>query len=662
MIIRVDNTNRTQYEALFQKAYDDLVAAGKITESTSRFTSLEEFFSHIEDIIAEDKNYLIRIPVDEPTLAIDANKRTIDTSLFTKCVNVQSDQIAETVVFSIDRYYDAMDLSHTSIWVQWTAPDEKGKAAREGATEISLIDLETEPGKIRFGWPLDTDVTKMPGKVQFSVRFFVKANVTVPTLEGGEKIESRVVYSFNTLPATLTIQSALQPELNDEITVNKPDSLFAYAIRNTQYGGKDIKNPQVPTFNAPGTDLPTEATLVDNTLTLLAQAVVGDVSEVSYRWTYTSATGDQGEKDATESGGTVGTAYRRSLAEKRVLSDDYYSNSSVTLPEEGQELQTVYYSHVESDKTVVDAFERYFGEVSVDENGYTVGDNGLPLYEKYSAFTVPAEGPVTGTYRCYAVASLSAGDKTLTSEEKPSYPCKLVSPSEVSVKTPLAKRAILILPENAGEDDVEKTTLSIEVNHTEGDNSVYTYDWLSASTSTGELTTLAEDSGSSFTATLPGWYSVNAYSSLNRQVNEYIGDDAGYRCKVTFMPKIDTLVPSSSIDGLIDGEKDTLTLNAVHDGDEMTLTATATVDKASTFDADDLYSEGLTFTWSIIEPDTNIPTVVTEGISTVTEGNVITSTITLVANTENIHYQCSVINALNEETAEKSVDFVLSVV
>jgi hypothetical protein len=94
--------------------------------------------------------------------------------------------------------------------------------------------------------------------------------VTVPTLEGGEKTESRIVYSFNTLPATLTIQSALQPELNDEMTVNKPDSLFAYAIRNTQYGGKDIKNPQVPTFNAPGTDLPTEATLVDNTLTLLA--------------------------------------------------------------------------------------------------------------------------------------------------------------------------------------------------------------------------------------------------------------------------------------------------------------------------------------------------------------------------------------------------------
>ena len=90
MIIRVDDINRIQYEKLFKEAYKDLVDAGVITETNSlnRFTSLEEFFSKIEHIIAANSNYLIRIAIDEPTLKIDANKRTIDTSLFTKCVNV----------------------------------------------------------------------------------------------------------------------------------------------------------------------------------------------------------------------------------------------------------------------------------------------------------------------------------------------------------------------------------------------------------------------------------------------------------------------------------------------------------------------------------------------------------------------------------------------
>ena len=49
MIIRVDNTNRVQYEALFTRAYEDLVAAGVTVETSTpgRFTSLEEFFSKI---------------------------------------------------------------------------------------------------------------------------------------------------------------------------------------------------------------------------------------------------------------------------------------------------------------------------------------------------------------------------------------------------------------------------------------------------------------------------------------------------------------------------------------------------------------------------------------------------------------------------------------
>ena len=195
MIIKVDNSNAKHYEKLFTDAYEVLREAGKIAENEiGRLTSLEEFFSHIADIYSADRSFLIKLPVDEPALAIDANKRTIDTTLFNRTANVQSDEVAEIAVFSIDRYYDYMDLATTEIWVQWTAPGLDG-LPREGATLIEMKDVETEPGKLRFGWPLDSDITAVPGNVQFAVRFFKRGVVDVPQLDGSIVKENKIIYS-----------------------------------------------------------------------------------------------------------------------------------------------------------------------------------------------------------------------------------------------------------------------------------------------------------------------------------------------------------------------------------------------------------------------------------------------------------------------------------
>jgi hypothetical protein len=68
-----------------------------------------------------------------------------------------------------------------------------------GASLVELRDLSI-PGKIRFGWPLDNEITSQAGAVQFSVRFW---NI--------EKIDGidTVVYSFNTQTSTLTITKSL---------------------------------------------------------------------------------------------------------------------------------------------------------------------------------------------------------------------------------------------------------------------------------------------------------------------------------------------------------------------------------------------------------------------------------------------------------------------
>lgn len=657
MIIRVDNTNRVQYEALFTRAYEDLVAAGVTVETSTpgRFTSLEEFFSKITDIIAANRNYLIRIPVDEPVLAIDANKRTIDTTLFTKCVNVQSDQIAETVVFSIDRYYDYMDLKNTSIWVQWTAPGVDGKL-REGATEISLIDVETEPGKVRFGWPLDADITKVPGKVQFSVRFFIKKDVEVPNKDGGVDIEERVVYSFNTLPATLTIQTALQPTLNEATSVNKPDGLFAYAIRNSLYSGKDTTIPQTPSFAAPGQDLPTEATLVDDALTLMAQAVVGDTNEIAYRWTYRPATGeDLSEKDVTESGhGTVGVAYRKSIASTRVLSDDYYDATNVTASSN----KDVYYSHVENDKAFVEAFKPYTGEVKKVEQSdgtfLTVSTDGLPLYEKYSTFTVPATGAVTGTYICYAVAN----NGFINGEEQPSYPCKLVSPSIISaenISKPLAKSLIMTVPKDAEEGAAAQATLSMEIAKAPSDNSIYTYNYLKSNTEAGELASVSDGyiADNHFDVELPGWYTVHAKSDLNRQTNPY---ETPYRCKVTYAPEIPSVTFTTSD---MDDKDDDTCFIIVSEGTEITLSLSASVESATTYDRDDLYSEGLTYTWLYRRNDGGEDIALTS--NDIVDGDVTSNSVKVTASPNILQYKCIVTNTLNGETAIFPAEFALTV-
>jgi hypothetical protein len=58
------------------------------------------------------------VPLDEDPFIIDLNTRsiTVPTS-FSKCASVQTDMLAETIIFVVDRYFDYMDLANTEIYV-----------------------------------------------------------------------------------------------------------------------------------------------------------------------------------------------------------------------------------------------------------------------------------------------------------------------------------------------------------------------------------------------------------------------------------------------------------------------------------------------------------------------------------------------------------------
>ena len=129
MITSFNPENKIQFEKyslLFAKAYKELAEKNKLTEreiDAGRFTSLDEYFGHMEDLINIDPTYTM-LPIDdqaEGIFTIDANARTITIPpQFAKCAAVQSDELCEIAIFTIDRYYDYRDLDGVGICVQWS--------------------------------------------------------------------------------------------------------------------------------------------------------------------------------------------------------------------------------------------------------------------------------------------------------------------------------------------------------------------------------------------------------------------------------------------------------------------------------------------------------------------------------------------------------------
>ena len=154
-MITVYNANNLAQQWFFQRAYAYLDVHGELkpelVNENKTFLSLESYFASIGTLISKRPEFAL-IPSDEEPFEINANTRTIKIpSSFAKGVAVAGDDMSEVITFTIDRYFDYVDLAGTEICVQW---EIQGVDGGTGISYITLIDLETVPGKIRFGWPL----------------------------------------------------------------------------------------------------------------------------------------------------------------------------------------------------------------------------------------------------------------------------------------------------------------------------------------------------------------------------------------------------------------------------------------------------------------------------------------------------------------------------
>lgn len=201
----------------YQKLYEDI---DKASNGKIQIDNLESFFGYIQEIGELDKKFL-RLPLDEPLFEIDTNSRkiTIPSDFTANGLSVQGDHLAETVFFSIDRYFDYMDLNNCNIRINWKIGDVSGQSVNFSKS------VDAEPGKIVFGWPVAKDLTGKSGTLSFAVEFYTERdNITS--------------YSLNTLVSTINIKEGLV--LINPTVINVNDDILNM-LQNSSFGEGEAK-------------------------------------------------------------------------------------------------------------------------------------------------------------------------------------------------------------------------------------------------------------------------------------------------------------------------------------------------------------------------------------------------------------------------------------
>lgn len=527
-MITTYNANNYAQQVFFDKAFAYLKAhGGSLTPeelTAGKFLSLDSYFAHMLDLVQVHPNFVL-IPSDESPFEIDANSRSIKIpSDFIKCAGVTGDNMSEIITFTVDRYFDYVDLAETNVCVQWETPKDKG------ISHISLFDTDTISGKLRFGWPLTSALTKEAGNITFAVRFFVEKEVDQP--DGSKK--KNFVYLLNTLPAIIPIKAGLNVVGDSAIVESGMGDLFTKFVTNSQ--NPSFAMPKPVNFTV---EVPDQAKIDENdTLVLTSQAIVADKGHVAYNWYF-----KDGVYDKTD----ISTP---SVLIDPKNSEDAYEVGDVYEPVQG-EIKNVYLKQYY--KKTDDPMNEYVAVYPnadgklVDGNGNSM--DGVQLYERYTQLKIiPNTGikNITGLY--YVGASNYVGCDTISVKDtinvngvptKVEYEisginhtpelrgnlCYVPTPAEVII--PEDKN----LPVNMFINDVTGAHPNILPN-VDGGLPERTFTWYKANSALelgtdgdwikeGEFTQVAQGVDQySHTTTTPGWYYVHVLSKLNRAEKE----------------------------------------------------------------------------------------------------------------------------------------------
>jgi hypothetical protein len=290
-----------------------------------RITTIEEYYHWIKNLGEIDRKYTA-LPLDEKPFVIDANTRgiTIPENFKKNGLAVQGDHIAEVVYFKIDRYFDYIDFNNTEICIQWELPKNADGVVVKGISREYLRDIESDPGKLIFGWALSDIITANSGVIKFSVRFF--------ELEDPNAENKKLEYNFSTLTASANIQSSLNFNLNEGgLVVDRAGDRILERLENSTVVGGYIAAE--PVFEI---DLSAIADLdADNgTYTLIVKANSSDAGDISYEWKRESLKAEKDEDGSIIPAGaitklTYENDYQEvAYADMKVGNNYYYKNNN----------------------------------------------------------------------------------------------------------------------------------------------------------------------------------------------------------------------------------------------------------------------------------------------------------------------------------------------
>lgn len=525
-MITVYNANNIAQQWYFKKAFAILAGKGVLSDKElemERFLSVDDYFAHMGDLIKINPVYAM-LPTDEEPFVIDANARTITIPAgFNKCAGVAGDNMCEIATFTVDRYFDYVDLDKTNICIQWST-----KNGQEGISHVTLRDIDSIPGKMRFGWPLTSLITAEPGTVNFAVKFFI------------EDEEGKVKYILNTLKASIVIREGLQ--LKEGALEESNNDLFASFVKNSTNPSYPVPKPV--SWGAPGLDLypmkkVAEAQTVnkdgviedENTFILRAQAIVEDNGHLVYNWYFKS------DNEGSE-------VENISLLEN----DPRFQIRDVYVP-------------VEPAPQKRKGAEQYFVEKEGTPSGYEIYIDALPaevpVFERFTELMVKdsTEQNITGVYYVGAsnyngvnhvalgtdedgnVVKIEAQNHT---SEMQSSECKVLGPIDVDFEDNLDDDKFLV--EN-------KAQLKVQTKRDSGEP-LLDYDWYYSDEEIVEIEfddngvpvnqddMMADKNGPIMTAENAGWYFVQVKSKLNRKEKSNVSNI----CRVVNDPEKASLV------------------------------------------------------------------------------------------------------------------------
>lgn len=162
----------------------------------------------------QDSIIKVNAPTGEDVEYIEINMTEreikLPSSQYSSFLTVQNDHWADTVWFSVDRFFDGVDLSQQMCVIEYVNANKEGRIC-----PVIDIDIITDPNKLRFGWKIGREATKVAGKIRFLIHFY--------SIEMGG---NNFTYSLSTKPCEALILESLGNQVDIDSSYDYPSEVL----------------------------------------------------------------------------------------------------------------------------------------------------------------------------------------------------------------------------------------------------------------------------------------------------------------------------------------------------------------------------------------------------------------------------------------------------